>query len=295
MPTRFVRADLHNHLRTSSRRHTGDFNRAVDVASRRLGAGGILGLINFSDTRYETFVATPGYERAHVGEQRNAVHIPHRDILVVKGQEIPTQHGHVLVMGLGHGTHLKEGRTVEDTLKEAHDFNGIIIADHPCYVAGIGQYLREHPNLIEQFDGVETHNSEADLWLPRVTPRHANREAGRLYNDLTDDLLGSVGEIATSDGHSWYEVGKSWTGLEMPTNYSAWKNSENFLAMLRRAVWAQRYSKEIIPKELNGTPKQFQRMSGRLGCLDHIVDLAFIVHVAPRIGVKKRFETERPQ
>jgi len=48
---RTVKADLHNHLRTSSCWKEGDFNMALDIANRRLDAGGIFGLINLSDRR----------------------------------------------------------------------------------------------------------------------------------------------------------------------------------------------------------------------------------------------------
>ena len=57
-----VKADLHNHLRTRSDMH-GLFNPAIDKTKKRLGAGGILGVVNFDDRRYEDFIEQRGYER----------------------------------------------------------------------------------------------------------------------------------------------------------------------------------------------------------------------------------------
>ena len=86
-----IKADLHNHLRTSSNLQDEDFNQSIDLAHRRLGSGGVFGMINFSDTRYEKFSELGGYQRVYVGPQKNAIYVPEKDILVVKGQEVPTE------------------------------------------------------------------------------------------------------------------------------------------------------------------------------------------------------------
>lgn len=114
---RIVKADLHNHLRTRSRM-SGLFNRTIDTARQKLGRGGVIGLVNFSDRRYENFSGERGYERQDMG---NALYTPVQDILVVKGQEVPTQDGHLLVLGLEKDKHLKENRTLHDSVKEAKD------------------------------------------------------------------------------------------------------------------------------------------------------------------------------
>ena len=69
-----VRADLHNHFQTTRNPSRIDFNQLVDIASRRLGEGGVLGVTNFNearivggryeriiDDRYEKIVQKKGY------------------------------------------------------------------------------------------------------------------------------------------------------------------------------------------------------------------------------------------
>ena len=121
-----VKADLHNHLRTSSRSYDADFNRAVDIATKRLGVGAIFGVVNFADKRYEHFTGLRGYERVYVGEKNNGVYVPQQNVLVIKGQEVSTNEGHILVIGLGKDVHLKQYKTLQDTLKEARDNNTVI-------------------------------------------------------------------------------------------------------------------------------------------------------------------------
>ncbi|MFA5173836.1 MAG: hypothetical protein WC438_01505 [Candidatus Pacearchaeota archaeon] len=195
-----IKADLHNHGGTLL--YNGDFNKVIDRAHKKLGFNGILGWINFADNRYETLVSKKGYERQDLG---NAVYVPEKNILVLRGQEIGTKQGHLLVLGLKEN--LKDQRTLEDTLKEAKDNNGIIIADHPFYFEGLGKYLIKNPDLIEDFDAIEIHNGCANFY-----PFNANKKARIFYNHQTpfDDL----GSVSFSDGHSLNEIGSSYTCLE---------------------------------------------------------------------------------
>ena len=66
-----VKADLHNHLRTSSILRNEDFNQAIDLASKRLGSSGIFAMVNFYDKRYENFISLKGYNRDSLGENAN--------------------------------------------------------------------------------------------------------------------------------------------------------------------------------------------------------------------------------
>ena len=129
-----VKADLHNHIRTRSPLKEEFFNKTINKARRRLGPGGVWALINFSDSRYETFAGLRGYNRINL---RSGIYVPEKDILVVKGQEVPTKQGHLLVLGLEKDKHLKDGRILEDTIKEAKDHNGILIVDHPFYFESV--------------------------------------------------------------------------------------------------------------------------------------------------------------
>lgn len=272
-----VKADLHNHLRTSSRCFEGDFNRAVDIASRKLGAGAILGIVNFSDWRYEHLISLEGYERQNLGDNKNGIYVPEKDVYIVKGQEIPTKEGHLLVFGTGARVHLREGRKLEDTIEEAKDQNGIIVADHPFYVAGIGSYLEQNPSLTEQLDAIEVHNGEASFGLPvGPVPLNANKKAQEFYARIKHDFP-NLGAISSSDGHSMYELGSSWTEIDKPTN-------ENFVNSLKE---------DIRKTDLN----TLKKMKGSVfGAIDHISDLVLITQIGVRIGLKNFYRgTDRPQ
>jgi len=227
---RKVNADLHNHLRTLSDMSKLSFNEVIDIAKQRLGAGGILGIVNFNDERYEQFSNLPGYERQDLG---NGFYVPEKDILVVKGQEIPTKQGHILVLGIEKGKHLKPGKDLEETIKESLDNDGIIIMDHPFYHAGVGEYIKQAPILAECFDGIEVYNSEAELYIPRILPRNANEKARKLYEEVKE--FSEIGALFSSDGHSLAEIGRSYTQLEMP-EYGSIRDSNNLTNHLRNAI-----------------------------------------------------------
>jgi len=221
-----IKADLHNHLRTSSNME-GLFNKVVDKIRERLGSGGIIAVANYNDKRYESFVNQKGYIRENLG---NAIYIPEKEILIVKGQEIPTKDGDLLILGLKENTHLKSGRILEDTCKEANDNGGIIIGVHFFYVAGVGPSLEENESLLKYFDGFEIHNGEAAIWIPGIAPAHANKKAQEFYEKIKNDY--DTGAISCSDGHSLYEIGSSYIFLEKPNI----KNSEKLNKSLRKSI-----------------------------------------------------------
>ena len=271
-----MKADLHNHLRTRSRFNKEDFNKAIDLACERMGKYSAIGVVNFSDERYEQFVTLQGYEREYLGERENSIYIPEKKILVIKGQEVPTKEGHLLVLGLGNEVHLKEKRSLEDTIKEAKDNNGIIIADHPFYWKGIGPYLERNIHLLERIDGIEIFNGEASFGLPfGPLPTNSNERTKEFYKEV-NPIFPRLGAISTSDGHSFYELGKSWTEL----GKIELSQSRRFIQSLRESI--QRTSLETERKETNGT----------IGTIDHIIQLGFAVFVAPKIGLGRLFQTK---
>ncbi len=204
-----VRADLHNHLRTLSNLRQKDFNIIIDLARQRLGENGIFAFVNFNDKRYERFIGLKGYERDYIREDRTAVYVPEKQVLVVKGQEIPTKQGHLLVLGIGCDEHIKPDRTLEDTLKEAGDKNAIVIEPHGYSKNGIGFYLEDNIGLYFHLNAVETHNGE--------TLRKVNQKARTRYRELKSLYpYINLGALSSSDGHSFHELGTNWTEIEMP-------------------------------------------------------------------------------
>ena len=101
---RTVKADLHNHFTTRSR--VLDPNKVADTVRESLGEGGICAIVNYADARYEAFARREEPLATNFG---NAVYFQDRKILIIKGEEIPTQQGDHLVLGLDEGTHFNGG------------------------------------------------------------------------------------------------------------------------------------------------------------------------------------------
>ncbi len=269
-------ADLHNHLTTSSRIPKGTFNQVADLASERLGKFGIVGIVNFSDWRWENLIGQSGYEREYLGKKKNAVYIPEKEIFFVKGQEIPTREGHLLVLGTEAGLHLKEGRTLEDSIKEAKDNGGIIIADHPFYKQGIGEYLEKHPQLFWDLAAMETH-SGASVWIPGITPANANSHSVECYDDhkLT---LPNLGALSSSDGHSLSEIGSSYTQL-------SGIEKDNFVPSLKKAI---QNTNLLRTSRLNS--------NSYFGALNHGAKMLLLNNIAYPLGFRNYFlGTDRPE
>ena len=264
-----IKADFHNHLRTSSNLQDEDFNQSIDLAHRRLGRGGAFGMINFSDTRYERFSELGGYQRIYVGPQKNAIYIPEKDILVVKGQEVPTEQGHLLVLGLGYDQHIKQHQSLEDTINEARKYGATIVADHPFFAEGIGSYLKGKGNRhLKEIDAIETYNGEATIGI------FSNFRA-KNFTRMSRD----IGSLATSDGHSMYKLGSAWTEVDEIS-----KNPNDFLMSLRSSV-----------KNTKNSRQKKSYLAGFFGAIDHILDLIWIVKIAPKILLGSLYETERPE
>ena len=251
-----IKTDLHNHLASFS--YKGNFNKVVDITKKKLGKGGILGITNYNDFRYENFMRLrKGYKIQNIG---NAFYIPEKEILVVKGQEVLTKQGHVLVLGLKEDFNLQNKRTLEDSLKQAKDNNGITIAVHPFFIWGIGNYLRKNSKLLKYFDGFEVHDGEAF---------YGNKNAEIFYNLIKDDY--DIGALSFSDGHSLYEIGSSYTLLEQPD----FRNSERLIESLRKSI-----------KQHEDYSKDRQHFS-KLGSLDHSMDTIGMIALM-KLGKKLR-------
>ncbi|MDP1694788.1 MAG: hypothetical protein Q8L34_04575 [Candidatus Woesearchaeota archaeon] len=239
MSLRTIRADLHNHLKTRANvADDFDLDKVIELGQKKLGLGGILGIVNFADTRYEQIHDLPGAERKDLG---CGFYVPRKDVLVVKGEEVPTKEGHVLVFGIERNKHITLGRSLQDTIKEVKDQNGIIIIDHPFMRGwgGIGPYLEKHEQHLEDIDAIEIFNGEATVAnIPFML--NPNREALEFYRKKKEHFP-HLGALTTSDGHSAAEVGRSYTKIQMPQNYDAvflgaTISTESLIGMMRGAL-----------------------------------------------------------
>ncbi len=185
-----IKAALHEHWRTSSKIKESDFNNIVDTAYKRLGQGGLVGLINFEDNRYEAITELKGYDRENLG---NAVYVPEKEITIIKGQEIPTKQGHVLGLALPENINLPSGEHVSETIKRIRENNGSVIVDHPFYFEGIGKYLSKNKDILEKIDALEVWNATACFGIA-FTPlnRNANKKALEFF-DLIKNYFPNLG------------------------------------------------------------------------------------------------------
>lgn len=212
-----------------------------DIASRRLGEGGVLGVTNFNearivggryeriiDDRYEKIVQKKGYERDD--KFKNAVYIPQKKLWIIKSQEVPSlingHEVHVLAVGIPVGQHIDVRRNIEDIADDCNDLGGRNVLDHPGYTHGIIPFLEEDPTLLEtlmpKVKGWEVYNSSAAFNLgvlpvvSRIFPPRANQKASDFYFSRIKPNYPHVKPIKSSDGHSKVEIGRAFTETDMP-------------------------------------------------------------------------------
>lgn len=204
--TNRIKADLHNHFSTWGS-GWGNFDNIVDKISKNFGHG-VIGLANCEDKRYETFVDSSSgnskYERVEVGDDKNALWLPQKNLLIVRGQEVFTKQGHFLVLGTPK-KHKIASRKLTEVVKQANEMGAGTIAIHP-YLQGTGKYLEQHPELLDQIDSIEIYNASLELFSL----------FGKNYNGLTKRLFvhginHNIGCCAFTDGHSINAIGTSYT------------------------------------------------------------------------------------
>jgi hypothetical protein len=218
-----VKADLHNHLKTGSNIQ-GYFDRAMRKTCETLGEDGILGVINFQDQRYELF--RDSGKNLVISSDGSYFYDPVNKVWAVKGQEVPTDDGHLLILGVPFEQKIPSGRTIDYTISSAQDLGGIIIVDHPFYHQG----FRDRLNLIvSRLDAFEVHNGEAAFGLPfgfSPLDSRANKLSLNYYKRLIGyGLTEKVGALSSSDGHSIYEIGSSWTELNFNPHEGDFKDN----------------------------------------------------------------------
>jgi hypothetical protein len=277
---RQVKAALHNHLRTSSFITPAYSNKSIRNAEQRLGKGGIFGVINFDpsatevDPRWHLFVDGLRFDNVLTG---NGVYIPEKDILAVRGQEVHTAEGvHILLIGTTLDQRVPNGSTIEQTLDLADEFGAIKVADHPYHKHGIGKILEECKELRERFDGYEAHNAIA---VDFGSYKDANEKA-RLFFEEVRSRDSPWFHLISDDGHSIFELGKSWQTITMPENYGQFRDSPAALnAVLREGL-------------VNGTKifLPYYSTETKLGFSYHAVSLAILIG-ARKLGLDPNRQT----
>lgn len=196
-----VRADLHTHGWCGQETGTGQFvlrilgetgERNLAELSRRGFSetqNTLIGLVNFGDTRYQKIVNTRGQLgknfEVYDDNRKRFIGVHHKALdswcFVLRGQEIPTDKGHVLI--LGNDQEIKY-TSLDEVIKSAEDMETLVVADHPLAEKGLAgnifslirrdkkplslgeKTLRKHT---ERFDAIEIHNSN----FPELSPEIA--------------------------------------------------------------------------------------------------------------------------
>lgn len=214
------RIDLEAHWTTKSR-----VLNAFDIfrtAKRVLGPNSVVGLTNCKDQRYEAV------DKGIYDDLGNAFYSFHDQVMVVKSQEVKTKDGDLLVVGLPSGIHLQNGRSLEDSIKEASDSKGVVIATTPYHgKSRTPEILIENPRLFAYLDGIEVRNGNMSATQ--------NEQAVELYT-IGRRHNGSLGAIGSSDAHRFADVGRTYFETQTLPDLENLDTPERVLSALRDAV-----------------------------------------------------------
>lgn len=275
---RKVRADLHFHGKTGEDL-SDDLKPILEMGRKKLGAGGIVGLIDFENygdhSRFTQLLRQAGNNVIDFGF---AFYEPSSDILIVRGEEVPTRQGHLLVLGLDRDVHLTSHKDLGYSLDESEANDGINNPPHSFHFKGIGPALAKNfrfmpdclddKNFLGKIDAF-SHDCSASLWIPFRASWHANEEALRTYSYFSG-YYPHLGFIANSDGHSLSDLGRSYTTFQMP-DYN------------KIGPWELR---EHLRKVIRGSkPENCVMRPGRLGALKHVFGLGAIIALR-KVGVE---------
>jgi hypothetical protein len=220
-----MKADLHNHFGKNGT--NPGFDETIDIAYRRLGPNSIIGVCNDGpdDYRFEKFVNQSGgkYGRFWLDDEKRIMLVPQKLIYIIGVEEVEPKQGHFIVVGMPQNQKIWKNKNppcLEDALRQANDFNGAKVAVHPWGMEGLAPYLMQHPELFNQFDGWEVHNSSAELSIPPILPMNANKNSAELYNSMLVNLY-DIGACSFTDGHSPEVIGTSYTSLNLSANLNS--------------------------------------------------------------------------
>ena len=223
------KVSLHNHLGRNG--NNPGFDETIDIIYRGLGAGGVFGIANCNDFRFEKFVFQPNqrYERTFIGyniKQPVAVYIPDKQIMIIRGQEVFSDKGHFLVFGYERNI---ERTGLDDGLHEATDKMEIIGTDNRYYISGLGKFLEKNPSYEGYFDFDEAYNGTSEIGKWFVGPRDANEKSiehyqknirGNVFENPRNGKKHLIGACSFGDTHqikrfSGNLTGKSHTMMDL--------------------------------------------------------------------------------
>ncbi|MFH1290494.1 MAG: hypothetical protein ABIH92_03735 [Nanoarchaeota archaeon] len=250
-----VRLDAHNHFTTRSL--VLPYRAVVNNVARFLGIGGICGFANFADRRFEAWVDQAPDNTPDFG---NAIYDTERGIWVIKGEEVRTRSGDLLILALPHGEPPEHEKPFEYTLEYATDHKGIVIGTELFSRSKIGETLRRRPKLLGKFDAIQVHDAQLLPWQ--------NWASQRFYNDIKDDYP-NIGQLSCTDDHFW-RPGVSYNTVDA-MDPSAIQDSDGVTSALRQRI---RQSRD---------PEKMHKRYAPLRALHHVAAMAYCM-TALKVG-----------
>lgn len=233
-----IKADLHNHLGKGGK--FSNFDNVVNIAYNNFQGPGMFAVLNSApdDYRYEKLIGSldkekDKYERVWTENTKNALFVPKKNIFIIKGQEIESDEGHIIILGLPINKNIRYPG-LKSILMQAQEEGFAIIAPHPFYSESIGYSLKQNTgNYLEYFDSIETFNGSAEFWFPGILPKNANKKAREFYSQIPIDY--NIGQCSGTDGHDERVIGKCWTEISLGDRYNSKILNTNLKQGLRNA------------------------------------------------------------
>ncbi len=240
---KYIRADLDNYLQTSNLINRG-FEKAVRIARKRLGSGGILGIVDVHERRFDKFreftvksVMESTLPRVFYSEDifpgqhgfsykdlgRGILHFKEEGVTVIRGVRTFTTDDKMsfIAYGLPDGEYIKRRGNLGEMLQEAREKEAINILHQG---GALVEYMTRQQHNLDYVDGVIVHSGSAHS-------QSRNELMQRFYENLRSQH--DIGSVITSGGHSYSEIGTSWMEISEPKNYV---NTNTFIEELREAI-----------------------------------------------------------
>ncbi len=190
-----MKLDMHCHTKEGSLDALATMEEYVDTLLR-LGYDGMMITDHNSYKGYENWLAV---------RDKVMAKYPGKDFVVLKGIEYDTKNcGHMLIVlpdGITSRLFEARGLSVEQLIRAVHELGGIVGPAHPY---GNGYYAimrthkgKTHPEILEEFDFIETFNAKTNLMgnnMSGILAKHFNK-------------VGTAG----SDSHILKDIGKVYT------------------------------------------------------------------------------------
>ncbi len=155
---------------------------------------------------------------------------------IIRGHEIPTKEGHIVVIGLNAGEMIPSGLRLETVLKEIEKLGGISNACHVFGLFGIGkENLEKYKEEFDIFEG-KNMNYENRLLKSRLGLNPSEEELNEIAKHL------KINWIAVSDCHRARDVGNAYIEIEELLDFS---NEDNLLDSLKDLLVKKKFENAV--------------------------------------------------